>query len=107
MGFARGGGHLEFFESLEDCAKREVLEETGLSIFDVRLATVTNDIFKKENKHYITIYVKTDNFKGDVKVMEPDKFKKWQWFDWNELPKPLFLPLENLKETDFDPLIDR
>jgi 8-oxo-dGTP diphosphatase len=98
------GGHLEFFETFEDCAKREVLEETGLNITDVNFATITNDMFKKENKHYITIFVKSKNSQGIPKVMEPNKCLKWDWFTWDNLPKPLFLPLENLKKTNFNPI---
>ena len=98
------GGHLEFFETFEDCAKREVMEETGLNIIDVTFATATNDMFKKENKHYITIFVKSKNSEGVAKVMEPNKCLKWDWFDWANLPKPLFLPLENLIKTDFNPI---
>ena len=51
------GGHLEFNESLENCAKREVLEETGVKIKNIRFETITNDIFKDEGKHYITIFM--------------------------------------------------
>jgi 8-oxo-dGTP diphosphatase len=100
------GGHLEFFETFEDCAKREVMEETGLKISDVTFATATNDMFEKENKHYITIFVKSKNPEGIVKVIEPDKCMEWGWFSWDNLPKPLFLPLKNLKKTDFNPIID-
>ncbi len=49
------GGHLEFNETWEDCAIRETKEETGIKIKNIRLATATNDIFKKEGKHYITM----------------------------------------------------
>jgi 8-oxo-dGTP diphosphatase len=101
--WALPGGHLEYFETFEKCAKREVLEETGLEIFDITFATVTNDMFEKENKHYITIFVKSKNTDGVPKIMEPNKCLKWDWFSWDNLPKPLFLPLENLKKTDFDP----
>ena len=38
------------------------------------------------------------------KLLEPDKFEMWDWFDWNDLPKPLFLPIESLKKTNFNPL---
>jgi len=98
------GGHLEFFETFEDCAKREVMEETGLKITDVTFATATNDMFEKENKHYITIFVKSKNSEGVAKVMEPNKCLKWDWFNWDNLPKQLFLPLENLRKTDFNPI---
>lgn len=50
------GGHIEHGESFADCAEREVLEETGLRVGDVKFITATNDIMG-EGKHYITIFV--------------------------------------------------
>lgn len=97
------GGHLEFFETFEDCAKREVLEETGLTINGITYLTATNDLFEKENKHYVTIFVKSNDSEGIAKVMEPHKCLKWDWFSWDDLPKPLFLPIENLRKTSFNP----
>ena len=89
------GGHLEFNEEFEDCAKREVFEETNLKIKDISFVTVTNDFFEKENKHYITVFMKSNNIKGDLKLMEPHKCKCWEWFDWEDLPSPLMTPIEN------------
>ncbi len=98
------GGHLEFGESWEECARRETLEEAGIEIEDVRYnGAVTNDIFKKENKHYITIFVLAKYRSGEVRIMEPDKCEEWKWFKWNDLPQPLFLPIKNLLKQDFDP----
>ena len=39
------GGHLEGGESFEDCCIREVKEETGLDISNVRRITFTKEIF--------------------------------------------------------------
>jgi 8-oxo-dGTP diphosphatase len=96
------GGHLEFNEEIEDCAIREVLEETGISIKNIRKITFTNNIFKKEAKHYVTLYVKAEYAVGSVKAMEPEKCEKWDWFEWNNLPKPLFLPIQNLLKQNFN-----
>lgn len=90
------GGHLEFGESWEECATREVSEETGLLIENLRFVTVTNDIFEVERKHYVTIYVRSDWKGGIPKVLEPDKMIKWKWFSLRELPEPLFLPMTHL-----------
>jgi len=40
------GGHLEFGESFEECAKREAKEEADLDVDDLEVAGVTNDIFE-------------------------------------------------------------
>jgi 8-oxo-dGTP diphosphatase len=44
------GGHLEFKESIADCAVREVFEETGPSIKNLRCGPYTNDIFTAESR---------------------------------------------------------
>lgn len=51
------GGHLEYGESFAECAKREVLEETGLEVGNVEFLVATNDVFG-EGKHYVTVFVK-------------------------------------------------
>jgi 8-oxo-dGTP diphosphatase len=50
------GGHLEYGESFAECAKREVLEETGLEVGNIKFLVATNDVFG-EGKHYVTIFV--------------------------------------------------
>jgi 8-oxo-dGTP diphosphatase len=96
------GGHLEFGESIEDCAKRELFEETGLTIRNIRFGPYTNDIFKTEQKHYITLFVIADYDSGTVTVKEPNKSDKWGWFSWSQLPEPKFLPIQNLMKQNFN-----
>jgi len=97
------GGHLEFGESWEECARRETLEETGLEIKNVRFVTTTNDFFSEENKHYITILMLAEYVSGEARLMEPEKCEEWQWFKWNDQPSPLFIPQQNLNKQKFDP----
>ena len=95
------GGHLEFHEKIEDCAKREVYEETGLIVKNIRVTTFTNDIFVKEKKHYITLFTIADYDSGKVELKEHDKCELWEWFDWDNMPEPLYLPVKNLLKQDF------
>jgi 8-oxo-dGTP diphosphatase len=97
------GGHLNFGETPENCAIREVREETGLPIENVRLGGVTNDIFLSEQKHYLTLFMIADCSVGTPKLLEPDKCEGWVWYDWTALPEPLFLPLRNLLQQRFNP----
>lgn len=92
------GGHLEFGESIEECAGREIFEETGISIRNIRFGPFTNDIFTEERKHYITLFVVADHADGEPTVKEPEKCEQWGWFDPHDLPQPLFLPIKNLLE---------
>ncbi len=97
------GGKLEFNETLEECAERETLEETGIKIKNVKKGPYTNDFFE-EGKHFITLFAIAEYDSGKVTVMEPEKYEKWEWHNWERLPEPLFLPIINLKKTGFNPL---
>ena len=88
--------HLEFMESFETCVIRETKEETNLDIKNIEYLDTTNDVFLKENKHYITIFMKWEYSWWELVNMEPDKCEKWEWFDIDNLPSPLMLPVENL-----------
>lgn len=91
------GGHLEFGESFEQAAVRETSEETGIAIAPetVKIANFTNDIYRHENKHYVTIQLTTRIKNAEPRVMEPDKCREWKWFDLNNLPENLFLSSAN------------
>lgn len=93
------GGHLELYESWEECAAREVLEETGMKITNIRFLAATNDIFKSSGKHYVTIWVQSDWLANEPTITEPDKFIAMEWRDFNCLPSPLFSPWEQLRIT--------
>ena len=95
------GGHLEFNESIADCAAREVFEETGLSIKNLRYGPYTNDIFAAENKHYVTLFVIADYDSGTPEVKEPHKCEKWEWSQWPPKLQPHFLPIKNLLKQRF------
>lgn len=97
------GGHLEFNESIEACARREVFEETGLHVDDLVRGPYTNDIFEDEGKHYVTLFVIARRCDGEPVLKEPQKCDRWDWFSWNDLPAPKFLPLSSLVALGFDP----
>ncbi len=97
------GGKLDFGETFENGAQREVLEEAGITLNTVEVMCVNQDII--ETAHFITIGLFSDAFSGEPKVMEPDEITEWGWFDLDNLPSPIFFPsakiLENYKQKKF------
>ena len=89
------GGHLEIGETVSHCANREVSEEVGIKITDIKHLGYTNDVFTVSGRHYVTLFVSARYLEGDVRVMEPDKCECWDWFECDQLPQPLFLPISN------------
>jgi 8-oxo-dGTP diphosphatase len=91
------GGNLDFGEDPAVCAAREVKEETGVDIGVPRFVGLTNDVFEADGKHYVTLWFEADYAAGDPEVRE-DELAHVDWFSREELPAPLFLPLEHLLE---------
>jgi 8-oxo-dGTP diphosphatase len=81
------GGKLDPFETLEEAAKREVLEETGLEISNLQFVKIYEDIY--QGHHVISIQAKADWVSGEPMITEPAKCDKWDWFDPALLPAPL------------------
>lgn len=87
--WAPPGGYLEYGESFEECAKRELKEELNLDAEGFEVIGICNSVYPEENKHVIAIEVKAKKFSGTPEIMEPEKCSEFGWFNINNLPRPL------------------
>jgi 8-oxo-dGTP diphosphatase len=98
------GGHLEFWETFEECVMREVREEAGdIQIDNIKFWTAVNYLHSDEKKHYVTILLVADWVSGEAEVREPEKCEGWEWLVWDDLPDPLMLGLQFAKDTGLNP----
>jgi len=99
--FAAPGGHIEFGETFEQAARREVREETGLEITNLKLLCVGNYVFSGNDgeRHYIDVDLVCDAPDGDPVLMEPEKCAGWEWYDPHDLPSPLFIVTRRMIES--------
>jgi 8-oxo-dGTP diphosphatase len=92
------GGHVEWMETLEECARREVLEETGIKLGKVHnLYTYSEEVNKKADKHYLTFYLiarMPDD--QEPQQTEPKKHGPWAWYDPFNLPRHAWKPTRRL-----------
>ena len=84
------GGKLEWGETLEEGAAREVKEETGITIKNPKIVSVHN--FKNQFAHFLTVGAVARTWIGKASVMEPDEITEWKWFDIKKLPYPRYFP---------------
>ncbi len=99
------GGWIELGESPEQTARREVVEETGLGLDELRLVGLTNNYFSDQN-HSISLYFEAECANPErIKNREPGKCEQWVWMGWQEVQKNLYLPLQLLKDTDYRPFL--
>jgi len=96
--YAFPGGHLEFGESIIECARRECREEAGIEIKNVRFVRLAN-LKRYPGKHYVDIGLVAEWKSGEPRLLEPHKFASWNWYNPQNLPKPLFGTIESYFEA--------
>jgi 8-oxo-dGTP diphosphatase len=101
--FGLPGGWLELGESWEECASRELKEETGLikSIYNFSHIHTLNCRIMSQKFHNISciMYAEIEDHELDkIKNMEPHKCYGWEWVPLELLRKNLlrlFVPLRH------------
>lgn len=94
---------------MEKALKREILEETGLDIYDIKLIGLKESIYSNtfhEKKHFIFIdyLCKTDS--SDVTLNDESEQYEWvdikqiEHYDLGGFTKELFLKLRNKDESE-------
>ena len=99
------GGWIEMGEAPQQAARREVLEETGLLLRELRFVGTTSNVFSA-HKHSISLYFEAECVNEDsLIVAEQEKCSDWEWKCWAEVTENLFLPLGLLKQTEYHPFL--
>jgi 8-oxo-dGTP diphosphatase len=87
--FATPGGKQMEGETLEQCAKRELEEETGLTLDQSKPISVYYTR-TEDGKQILSIGVLAMYWSGEVETKEPNKHSDWAWHKLNNLPLPIF-----------------
>jgi len=97
------GGWIETGESPQQAARREVLEETGLSLRELHFTQFTNNVFSA-HEHSISLCFEAECVnRGTLIISENDKCYGWEWQRWADINDNLFLPLGLLKQSGYRP----
>ncbi len=96
-GIAFPGGKIELGEAIVPSIKREVLEETGLRLNEVKICGIKDWYDKKKQERYLIILFISENFDGEL-ISETSEGKVY-WINESEIK-------EKKLADDFDKLLE-
>ncbi len=82
------GGHCEEGETFEQAARRETVEEVGIT--DLKFTEYLGVV--PGAKEGDTVYVFKADTNQEPKLMEPDSFSEWKWCSISEIPSNFINP---------------
>jgi 8-oxo-dGTP pyrophosphatase MutT (NUDIX family) len=96
------GGAMELGEIVENAARREALEETGLAIGEMSLFGVFSgpELYYKypggDEVYNVSIVYMSHHWRGEVKLNE--EHTEWKWFAANEISEDVSPPIKPVTE---------
>jgi len=110
--WADHGGCCELGETVEETAKRELYEETGLTAHSLELLGIFSgkELFytypNGDKVSNVNIAYLCDDFSGDIKF-QTNETTDLRWFDLDELPESISPPVKPVLEKCLDVLKNR
>ena len=96
------GGAMELGEVVEDAARRETLEETGLEIGEMSLFGVFSgpELYYKypsgDEVYNVSIVYVSHEWRGEIKLNA--EHSEWKWFHASEIPEDISPPIKPVIE---------
>jgi len=86
--YAVPGGKQNENETLEECSKRELKEETGLILLESKPVSIYYTMHK--GKQVMSLGVLALKWDGFPQTIEPNNHEGWEWHKFSNLPEDLF-----------------
>lgn len=87
-------GKVKFGENFEQAGMRKVKEECNLDVTKIHVICLQNDV--NEFAHYATVGLLADEFSGTVIPIHTQEIIRFDWFDFDNLPKNLCFPSKKI-----------
>ncbi|KAH6922439.1 hypothetical protein HPB50_013612 [Hyalomma asiaticum] len=101
-------GEIEFGETWEEAACREVFESTAMHVCNLSVCSVVDTVEQSLDYHAVTVFMRgtvDDSEAPEPEAMQPDLCDSWHWRQWQELPSlnELHWPLRDYKAEGLQP----
>ena len=97
------GGWLHLAEAPEQAVARQLEGFSGADFSQPQFVAYTNNVFTPD-MHSLSLYFMSECIadKRWPSLLNAD-CSDWRWACWDDLPEPLFLPLQLLRQSGYNP----
>ncbi len=89
------GGYVMFGQSIGNAVKKNIKEDLDCEVSNYKIIAVNANY---HNGHFISIGVFAEII-GEPKLLKPDDWRKWEWYEKSKIPSNLFPSAKNLIDS--------